>query len=309
MMDSQQYLKNLMTPEGMVDVVLDTDAYNEVDDQYAIGYMLQYPQRLCVKGICAAPFYGKRSDSAEDGMEKSYNEVVKLLKLMGKDELASILYKGSRTFLKDEETAVDSEAADFMANLARKYSPKKPLYIDAIGAITNVASAILKNPDIAENCVVVWLGGHGFHMPNAASEFNMKQDIAAARVVFKSGVPLVLLPCEGVVDRFSVSKYELEHWLKGKNALCDYLCDYTIKVADAHGADRPWARTIWDVTAVAWLLNDNHRFMKDKLVVCPMPEYDQQYALEAGDRFIRYVYDIHRTELFQDLFRALTRED
>ena len=308
-MDSQQYFKNLITPKGAIDVVLDTDAYNEVDDQYAIGYMLQYPQRLHVKGICAAPFYNKRSTSAEDGMEKSYEEIVKLLRLMHKDDLKDIVFKGSRTYLRDEETAVESEAAEFMAKLAAGYSPEKPLYIVAIGAITNVASAMLKDPEMKENCVVVWLGGHGLHMPDAASEFNMKQDIAAARVVFKSGVPLVLLPCAGVTDRFTTSKYELEHWLKGKNALCDYLCDYTVRVADAHGADRPWSRIIWDVTAVAWLLNENHRFMKDKLVVCPLPEYDRQYALEAGGRFIKYVYYIHRDELFQDLFRILTKEE
>ena len=35
-------------PTKKVDVVLDTDAYNEIDDQYAIAYMLQNPERLNV---------------------------------------------------------------------------------------------------------------------------------------------------------------------------------------------------------------------------------------------------------------------
>lgn len=50
-MDANQYMKNLTSPTGMVDVVLDTDAYNEIDDQFAISYMIRYTERLNVKGI------------------------------------------------------------------------------------------------------------------------------------------------------------------------------------------------------------------------------------------------------------------
>ena len=44
-------------PTGMTDVILDTDAFNEIDDQFAIAYMLRSKEKLNVKGICAAPFY------------------------------------------------------------------------------------------------------------------------------------------------------------------------------------------------------------------------------------------------------------
>jgi inosine-uridine nucleoside N-ribohydrolase len=203
---------------------------------------------------------------------------------------------------------VESDAAAFMANLAQAYSPEKPLYIIAIGAITNVASAILQNPQMKENCVVVWLGGHGTHIPLAASEFNMKQDIAAARVVFGCGIPLVQLPCVGVVDRFATSKYELQHWLQGKNALCDYLYENTVREAESYAAGKPWTRVIWDVTAVAWLLNTDEKFMKTRLIPSPIPEYDMHYAVNENRHFIRYVYQINRDALFEDLFRVLVEQ-
>ena len=95
-------------------------------------------------------------------------------------------------YLSDEKTPQISDAAKYMAETAEQYSPEHPLYIVALGAITNVASAMLLNPNMKENAVVVWLGGHALHMPKT-DEFNMKQDIAAARVVLDSGVPLVLL--------------------------------------------------------------------------------------------------------------------
>jgi len=304
-MTQEQFLKNLTVPKGKIDVVLDTDAYNEVDDQYAISYMLAYPEKFNVKGICAAPFFNNKSTSPEDGMERSYDEILKLLKLAGKESLKGIVYKGSKCYLENETTPVESPAAGFMAQLADAYTPEKPLYIVAIGAITNVASAILKNPNIKENCVIVWLGGAGVHMPRAAAEFNMTQDIAAARIVFGCGVPLVQLPCAGVVDHVSTSKYELEYWLKGKNPLADYLSSYTISEAESYASGKPWTRVIWDITAVAWLLNENNRFMRDKLIASPIPEYDNQYAFDETRHFIRYVYHINRDALFEDLFNRL----
>ena len=197
-MNNMQFLKNLSCPQNKIDVILDTDTYNEIDDQFALAYMLKSAYKLNCKGICAAPFYNSNSSSPEDGMIKSYDEINKILSLMG--EKVNV-YKGSATYLPDENTFVKSDAAEFMANIANKYSPEKPLYIVAIGAITNVASAILMNPKMKENCVIVWLGGHGVHMP-ITDEFNMKQDIAAARVVYASGVPVVILPCAGVVRQF-----------------------------------------------------------------------------------------------------------
>ena len=95
-----------------------------------------------------------------------------------------------------------------MVELAKNYSPENPLYVVAIAAITNVASALLIAPEIAENIVIVWLGGHSMEVSDAG-EFNMVQDIAAARVVMSSNAPFVQLPCFGVVSSFTLSKAEI----------------------------------------------------------------------------------------------------
>ena len=308
-MNAAQYMKNLSTPTGNVDVVLDTDAFNEIDDQFAVSYMLRCGHRLNIKGFCAAPFFNKNSNSPADGMERSYHEIFKLLKLANREELSQLVYRGSLSYLKDEQTPVQSEAAAFLAELANAYSPESPLYIVAIGAITNVASAILMNPAMKENTVIIWLGGHGIHMPDGASEFNMVQDLAAARVVMGCGVPFVQLPCKGVVDHFATTAPELNYWLKGKNPLCDYLAENTIRAAESYAAGKPWSRVLWDVTAVAWLVNDGNRFMLDRLCPSPIPEYDKQYALNPNRHLIRYVYHINRDVLFADLFQRLAENE
>lgn len=301
-MTNEQRINNLSVPEDRVDVVLDTDAYNEIDDQYAIAYLLKSKEKLNTKAIYAAPFFNSNSVSPKDGMEKSYNEILKLISLLG--EKVDV-FKGSERYLDNENTPVISSAAQDLAERVKNYSSQNPLYVVAIGAITNIASAILLNPKFAENAVVIWLGGHALHYHNT-KEFNMYQDVAAARVVMQSGVPFVQLPCMGVVNSFTVSKPELEFWLQGKNDLADYLAENTIKAAEDYAKGSAWTRVIWDVTAVAWLLNDSERFMESRIIPTSIPTYDNFYATDYNGYPMRYVYNIKRDNLMTDLFRKLT---
>ena len=295
-------LERLKRPEGKIDVVLDTDTYNEIDDQFALAYLLRSGEKLNVKAIYAAPFYNEKSDGPADGMEKSFQEIHRILGLMDRQDMAEHVYRGSKAYLKNETEPVESDAARHLARLAMQYTPEKPLYVAAIGAITNVASAILLQPEIRDRIVLVWLGGHAHNWPDNR-EFNLMQDVAAARVVFGCGAALVQLPCKGVVSAFTTCGPELEQFLRGKNALCDYLVDLAVREGAAGSRYRCWTRTIWDVTAVGWLLNGG--FMRDVLVPAPIPQYDHHYSFNPENHLIRYVYHIERDMLFDDLFRKL----
>lgn len=305
-MKKEQYEKNLLVPKGQTDVVLDTDTYNELDDQFALSYMLRSDEKLNIKGIYAAPFVSDTVSSAAEGMIKSYHEINKILNLADRNDLRSIVHKGSEKYLDDEKTSVISDAANDLVRLALEHTPEKPLCVVAIGAITDVASALLIEPKIAENIVIVWLGGNSREYGDNF-EYNMRHDIAAARVVFSSGAPIVQLPCYGVVSSFYITKPEFEYWLTGKNKLCDYLRVNTVETVEAYAAGMPWSRIIWDVTAVAWLLNDDDRFMKSRSVNIRMPEYDFTYSDTETDRLMRYVYFIKRDALLKDLFDKLGR--
>jgi inosine-uridine nucleoside N-ribohydrolase len=302
MLTLEQRLRMLACPTDWVDMVLDTDAYNEIDDQFAISYALKSKEKLNVLALYAAPFYNTRSSGPLDGMEKSYHEILKILKLAGEERP---VFKGSGTYLTDEKTYVDSPAARDLVQRVSAYSPERPLYVVAIGAITNIASALLMQPEIADKMVVVWLGGNGFEWPDS-KEFNMMQDVAAARVLYGCGVPVVMLPCLGVVSAFTTTGPELMHWLEGKGELAEYLLRQTVDEANSYAAGRAWSRPIWDVTAVGWLLNDGGKFMIDKLMHLPIPEYDNHYAFDPRQPLCRYVFHIHRDALFNDLFMKIT---
>ena len=301
---NERIVKSLSSPKGIVDVMLDTDAYNEIDDQFAIAYALLSPEKIRVVGICAAPFFNRRSNGPEDGMEKSYDEILKLLALMNKEDMVDRVYRGSTAYLPDEKTPVSSVAAERIVAAAREHSPEQPLYVVALGALTNVASAILMDLNaMKENTVVVWLGGHALECEHTR-EFNMQQDVAAARVLFGCGVPLVQLPCVGVVSDLKSTEPELRFWLEGKNPLADYLMNNTIEYQKAR-AGSAWSKVIWDISAVAWVLDEECRMMSSRLIPSPIPQYDHHYSQDFNRHPIRYVFRVNRDAIFTDLFRKL----
>ena len=303
MLTDEQRLQMLAAPTGPVDAVIDTDTFNEIDDQFAISYALRSQDRIRVQALYAAPFLNQHSVSPEDGMVKSEKEIRKLLALLNEERA---VFAGSRQFLADESTPVPSPAAEDLCRRAMAYSPEKPLYVVCQGALTNIASALLMNPAIADRIVIVSLGGHALEWEDNF-EFNQRQDLAAARVVYRSGAPLVILPAQQVVSSLSTTKYELEHFLRGKNPLCDYLVQNTVDEVGKHPEGRAWSRVIWDIAGVAWLLNDGRRLMRSRLMPTPMPGYDHRWHFPEGTPPCQYVYYVSRDDIFSDMFAKLAK--
>ena len=203
---TMEALKAALHDGTVKNIILDTDCYNEIDDQFALAYAMLSPDKVKLLSINAAPFLNSRSTSAADGMEKSYQEIFKIMKLV--DPNADIpVYRGSTAFLTDKNTPVESPACDNIINTVM--NSDELVYIVAVGAITNVASAIIKCPELVNRTVVIWLGGHALHWQDT-KEFNLRQDIPAAQVILDSGVPFVQIPCSGVCTEFLTSIPELE---------------------------------------------------------------------------------------------------
>ena len=278
-------------------MVLDTDTYNEIDDQFAVVHALLSRERLDVEAIYAAPFHNKRSSGPADGMEKSYQEILRLLDMLGVDA-GGLAHRGSTAYLADPETPCESSA---VADLVERASgdDSSPLYVVAIGAITNVASAILTRPEILNHIVVVWLGGHAFHWRDTR-EFNLMQDILAARVIFDSGVPLVHIPCNGVTTHLHTTVPELEAHVAGRGAIGDYLVGIFKKYHEDHYA---WSKVIWDIAPIAWLIND--AWVPTELVHSPLVTDQLTWSFDASRHFIRSAYRLDRDAIFRDFFTKI----
>lgn len=285
-------------PSGKLDVVIDTDTYNEIDDQFAVCYALCANDKLNVKALYAAPFFNSNSTSPKDGMEKSYDEIVKLLTSMGRSH-ENFAFKGSDRYLEDTSKPCDNPAVRDLIKKALEADEENPLYVATIGAITNVASAILIEPAITKNIVVVWLGGHTYGYPHT-KEFNMYQDITAANVVFDSKVSLVQIPCMGVASQLITTLYDLKVHLQGKNKMCDTLLEIYEACASDHFG---YGRVIWDISTIAWLINPS--WVPCSFVTSPIVNENFRYSFDPTRHFISCAYSVNRNAIFTDMFRRL----
>lgn len=301
LLERQTILQRLERPNRAVSAVMDTDTYNEIDDQFALVYALLCPEFIKLEGVLAAPFWNERSSSPEDGMEKSYREILKLLNRM-RISSDRIVFAGSRCYLPDRETPVDSPAAWALIEKAKAAKARgELLYVLAIGAITNVASALLLCPEIVDCIVIVWLGGHPYSWLHNG-EFNLKQDVAAAQVVFDCGAPLVHIPCKNVAEHLNSSIPEMEYWVKGRGAIGDYLFESFAEYVREH---HDLSKVVWDIAATAVLAAPE--FMPSQIVPSPILNDDKSWHLDAARHPIRVITDINRDGIFRDLFTRLAR--
>ena len=278
-----------------INVILDTDTYNECDDQFALAYMIKSQDIFNIEAITVAPYSHKeRNETVISGQEKSYNEILKICKWLNFDTTNKV-FKGAEDYICNSYEE-DNDAVNKIIEIALK---NNKTYIMAIGAITNVALAIKKAPKIINKIEVIWLGGHSLLQDNNL-EFNFKQDVNAVRIVFETKVKLTIIPCKNVASNLRTSVYELNHYLKDKSELCNYLIDRFYNDG-YHGVQE--RRVIWDISVIAYMINRN--WFTSKQISCPNIKDDTSYELTTDSHKITMVNYIDVNKVYNDLFRKL----
>ena len=278
-----------------INVILDTDTYNECDDQFALAYMIKSQDIFNIEAITVAPYSHKeRNETVISGREKSYNEILKICNWLNFDTTNKV-FKGAEDYICNgyDET---NDAVNKIIEVALK---NNKTYILAIGAITNVALAIKKEPKIIDKIEVIWLGGHSL-LQNNNLEFNFKQDVSAVRIVFESKVKLTIIPCKNVASNLRTSVYELNHYLKDKSELCNYLIDRFYNDG-YHGIQE--RRVIWDISVIAYIINKEWFTSED--ISCPNIKEDTSYELTTNNHKITMVNYIDVNKVYENLFEKL----
>lgn len=282
-------------------VILDTDMYNEIDDQFALTYLMKSLDIFDLQAITIAPFSKSgyaNTTTIEEGTEKSYETTLKLLDMLNKSEYKNIVYKGATKYFKDGKET--NEAVEKIIEIAKRNDKTTIL---AIGAITNVALAIEKDPEIIKRIKVIWLGGNTF-LTKDNSEFNFRQDIKAVQKVFNSEVELVVIPCRNVASNLSTTIYELKHYLSKDTELNKYLCDIFIKCKKAFIKDPideiGSSKTLWDLSAIAYEINAD--WFKSEIISCPIVLDNGLYKQTTNKHNIIFVNDLYRNKIYQDFF-------
>lgn len=276
-------------------LILNTDAKNEVDDQFAIVHAL-LSEAIELRGIIAAHFGQRRTPYSE---RESYDEILHLIELMRIKPEAPVVHGGEHA-LPDPLTPVDSVGARLIIEEAMKDDPR-PLHLAFLGPLTDLASALLMAPEIQQrNIRVIWIGGRNW--PCGGWEYNLSNDIAAASLVFQSGVELWQIPRD-VYRMMPVGFAELYTRVRPHGEIGRYLCDNVIRFNN-DAQNRPTGyRILGDSPAVGVVLYEDCGEYNWR----PAPDLDAQmhYVHTGKNRPIKVYRSINDRFILEDFFALL----
>src|SRR4029077_10484801 len=123
---------------------------------------------------------------------------------------------GGAVFPEPTTRPVCKPAAEMILQIVRKYPGEVTLI--TIGPLTNIATALNSDPDLAGMVrALVMMGGSlsGGNITPAA-EFNVYVDPEAARIVFQSGIPITMVGLD-VTRKTSLAEEHLRQLQTGQN--------------------------------------------------------------------------------------------
>jgi purine nucleosidase len=282
-------------PARRTRVIVNTDAKNEADDQYAIVHAILTPS-FEVHGIIPAHFGTRRGDNS---LAESREEVDTLLNLMGLADEVRVA-NGAPTTLPDERTAVRSPGADLIIAEALR-DDSRTLYVAFYGPLTDMASALLLAPQIADrDVIVVWIGGGPW--PAGGAEFNLSNDIHAANVVFRSKLPVWQIPST-VYKLMAVSYAELRAKVYPHGPLGRYLVDQLVEWNSRWVPGPIEYRSLGDSPAVGVIIYPDCGHWQSR----PAPEFnaDMSYRHSGNNRDIRVYDSVDARFVHEDFFAKL----
>ncbi|MDE0102311.1 MAG: nucleoside hydrolase [Bryobacterales bacterium] len=283
-------------------VLIDTDAANYFDDQFALAYAATSGAELRLEAVYAAPFTNSRVSDPAQGMQLSFEEIGSVLEATGV-EVDVRIRRGADRVIPAPGQAVPSPAAEDIVQQAANARPADCILV-SIGPATNAASALLMDPALAGRITVVWLGGTPHQFPTA-SEYNLRQDVHAARVLLDSGVRLLHVPAQGIAEKLSVTLPDLERRLAGRSPIADFLLSRVKRHAPVHGGEvgSPVPLAIWDMAAIAAVVAPG--FVEFQSAPSPILGPDLRWSIDSGRHTVDVATRISASAVFDDFFRKL----
>ena len=187
-------------------VIFDTDIGDDIDDAYALGLLLRSPE-VKVLGVTTA---------FQDTHLRA-RLAARFLESAGRKDVP--VYEGPKTTGKSHFTQTKwaeglpdrtfPDAIEFVLKTIR--SNPGQITLVAVAPLTNVGALIEKDPNTFRKLKrVVLMGGsiaHGYgNKPEPEPEWNIINDVAAAKALFGSGVPLYVMPLDSTQIPLGVAR-------------------------------------------------------------------------------------------------------
>jgi len=306
-----------------VRVVSDNDYSGDPDGLYQLVHHLLSPSvdLRAVVGSHLAP--GDGFDSSDQTATNAYQRALEVIKLLGRSKRVPA-YAGSNVALASRTEPRESAGARAIVKEALRTDTTLPLFVTMGAGLTELASAFLLEPKIADKLTAVWIGGPeyaelGATPPPDASgiEYNLNIDLLAAQVVFNdSTIPLWQVPRD-VYRQALVSMTELLVHVDRRGRVGRYLYDSIAAIHRLAGnaglnigetyilSDSPLVL----LTALQSSFQADPSSSEYALIKAPTINDDGSYTARDSGRDIRVYRRVDLRLMFGDLFDKLTVHD
>ena len=278
-------------PQGKrMRVVIDSDAKNEIDDQWAIALAILSPERFQIEGFVGAHF--DNPWGGPDSIEESAREIETVLEKAGMAGRWPVK-RGSHP-MQYQFVPSESEGVDFIIERAMASSPEDPLWVVGLGAATDMASAFLKEPRILDRVVAFW--HFRTRWPEKCYNFNVYGDVRAARLIFHSPLSFVLFDT-GTYLRCPME--ESEKRVKPFGELGEYLHEYRHR----YPLFMDTRKGFFDLGDIAALVDPDLACWE--VTECPEVDWDLDYQFKGTKGSILRCYHVDRDRTFELLYGKL----
>ncbi len=268
--------------------LLDADTGNEVDDLFAIARALIEPSWE-ISALTAAHWQTAHWAEAQT-MENSYRINTVLRDYLQVD--VKTLRGGVARMFDWGDQAQHSAAAYEIIAQAKALPEGEKLNVIALGALTNVASAVFINPSIGPKLRLYWLGTtYDFEEGIlGTTDFNCMMDQQALHYLFKSPVELHIIPVS-VASAMTFEMYDVEAKLRDVHPLGAYLCDRWYNHLDGSR----YERVIWDLALIQAII---HPEMAELTTITTSKDF--------GSREVHYYSSIDANKMRAEFYESLT---
>lgn len=299
-----------------IKILIDTDANNELDDQHALAYAFLNDDIFDVVGVTV------NNTRNGYGIQGQYDEAERIIQLFDLEEAVPLFMGADKSYAEIAPTISEPNfdghsAVDFIIREAMKVEDEK-LVLVPIGKLTNVALAILKEPQIIDKISVIWLGGN-YPEPG---EYNLENDTTSVNPVIQSGVDFEMVTVRygksSGTAAVAVTKEEIEQNMKGKGPVsCNTITgrhggefnrfgDYSANLFDeAEMYGNPPSRSLFDMVVLAVLKNENW----GEKVEIPAPRLAGNSWIDQPENNHKIVYwqNFNSDAITNDLFQLMEK--
>ncbi|MDY3831723.1 MAG: nucleoside hydrolase [Candidatus Ventricola sp.] len=286
-----------------VRMIVDTDCKNEADDQFALVHHLLTPM-FDIRGIIAAHFESKADVyGAGQTVHASMEEIQRVIALLGVPVACPVVLGADRA-MTEENVPVPSAGARLIIDEAMR-KDERPLYVALLGTATDLASALLMCPEIANRLTAIWIGGGDY--PEGGWEFNLVQDIHAANVLLSSRAALWQVP-RSTYKQMNVMLSELCWRVAPQGEIGTYLFEQMAELNDRLADDPSFPHgeswCLGDQPTVGLLLEDRGRQNYD-MRPAPRVSMDCRYLPGQSGRDIRVYHTLDVRMTLEDFYAKL----